>query len=559
MIHTGSKKRIKSILYYTIPLFIGMAFMFVYVFGGNPDYGENDDTIMNLIAAGAYGPDTQHLVFIKLVLGYLLKCLYFVLPHINCYWWFFVLLNFISVYFIILQFTENRKTSVSILSAVLVNFILGYSFYGTMQFTQNASLYAITGYVMLYKAFTSDDRKKIVKMIFSGLFIIMSYLTRTDCLMMVSPFALVLCGAMFIKCDSHKERVKWLKQLFIWCVCVILIIVGCAVVEKIGYSSEEWQYYLALNKLRPHFADYGHMRIEDAAVLGITDNAITLFRKFEYGDLNVWSYDRMQQLLTMYKDNTPFPLGKTWVMMTCRTVMEQIKWGNIYAVLWIGLWIAAIRRRKLVEQLLLLGLSILVFMEYWYMLAFLRPAWRAEMGIWLAVVIFSACFMYGNGSSDVEKEKSLMDCIVTYLGLAFVVIIIVCDLSYFCKTNRIEEDNRCPGYDFLRATESDDVFYVRQEEFNSTVRSNVESILDIDKDYEGLYANSCSLGGWITSSPVALYYPAKRGINNPVTSLWESENVHQYICDYYGEYDLDMQYEGSVAGIDTWSFVCRQK
>jgi len=46
-------------------------------------YYENDDQAMNYIAAGAYGSNSEYLVFMNIILGYFLKLLYSISFKIN--------------------------------------------------------------------------------------------------------------------------------------------------------------------------------------------------------------------------------------------------------------------------------------------------------------------------------------------------------------------------------------------------------------------------------------------------------------------------------------------
>ena len=50
-------------------------------------YEVNDDATLCNIAAGAYGEDSQYLVYINILIGYFLKPFYWVLPGVN--WLYF--------------------------------------------------------------------------------------------------------------------------------------------------------------------------------------------------------------------------------------------------------------------------------------------------------------------------------------------------------------------------------------------------------------------------------------------------------------------------------------
>ena len=60
-------------------------------------YSTNDDTIMNMIAAGAYGESSQYLIYNNIIFGYILKVLYTIIPGINWYLWVYLFFNLLSV------------------------------------------------------------------------------------------------------------------------------------------------------------------------------------------------------------------------------------------------------------------------------------------------------------------------------------------------------------------------------------------------------------------------------------------------------------------------------
>ena len=58
----------------------------------------DDDLCLNFIAVGAYGPDSQYMIYSNILFGYFLKILYSIFPMINCYLWFYLIGNLFAVF-----------------------------------------------------------------------------------------------------------------------------------------------------------------------------------------------------------------------------------------------------------------------------------------------------------------------------------------------------------------------------------------------------------------------------------------------------------------------------
>ena len=150
---------------------LSLAFFALSVTYGGISYETNDDTIINLIAAGAYGEPSQYLVHSGIVFGYILKFLYFLFPTINCYLWWYLFFNFLSVIFLCMVLTEKLEPGSAAGITILINVLLAKDYYIEIQYTKSTAIYAATGIVLLLSIVW---QKKIFawKMIVGSLFLI---------------------------------------------------------------------------------------------------------------------------------------------------------------------------------------------------------------------------------------------------------------------------------------------------------------------------------------------------------------------------------------------------
>ena len=355
------------------------------------------------------------------------------------------------------------------------------------------------------------------------------------------------------------------KKIGIWCGFVVLLLGISILIEHYGYGTKEWQDYLKLKEIRHHFVDYDHMYEEDAKALGYSESTITMLKGFNYADTNVFSFDNLSELLKSYKEKTPLPLGPTWIMMTCRTVLEYIIGGNVLAIIWIILLAFSVNRRNKYDVFITCGMSLGILVGYWFLLAFLKLEWRAEIGMWLATVFLGMIYMKdtitGTGENGCEKSspKGLLS---AYVCIVFICFSAILDISYSHKISEMGEDGKSSRIEFFHTIKGGNCLYICPIDTDCCEYD----VLTINDGYSGLMENALYMGGWLSSSPLSLYYTSEWGITNPITALWESENVRlaadddeaemvlTFISENYGDQNIDMEYEGEVVGYKTWRF-----
>ena len=151
----------------------------------------NDDTALNLIAAGAFGEKSQFLYYSNVLYGYLLKSLFLIAPSINWYLWCALALNAVSVAMLgaaLAYFLEYRWLFPAL---IVLHFYMAGEFYQSIQYTRNAYLYAICGVVLLIMGCIITSYRSIVSVI-GGSLVFISFLVRKECLIPLVPFCLLL-------------------------------------------------------------------------------------------------------------------------------------------------------------------------------------------------------------------------------------------------------------------------------------------------------------------------------------------------------------------------------
>ena len=175
------------------------------IFFGHVDYETNDDAIINMIAAGAYGEPSQYLVYSGIILGYFLKLAYALLLGVNCYLWFYLVLNLLSVIVICHVISRDLALPGTLIVTALVNTILAKDLFINLQYTKNATVYAVAGFLLLFGVL-GGGMKKVPGVIFSSILIMISSQVRKESFLFMLPFAAVALFAVVLQMKHNSNR-----------------------------------------------------------------------------------------------------------------------------------------------------------------------------------------------------------------------------------------------------------------------------------------------------------------------------------------------------------------
>ena len=118
-------------------LIINLLFFITFFMFGSIKYEVSDDFIMQMIVSGGYtGVPSPEIVFMNIAIGYVLSFLYSICHTINWYFWFQVLISFISLWMI--TYCILKKYNNFYFKTVVFCFLCFFSndIYLLMQFTK---------------------------------------------------------------------------------------------------------------------------------------------------------------------------------------------------------------------------------------------------------------------------------------------------------------------------------------------------------------------------------------------------------------------------------------
>ena len=225
-----------------------------------PYFATIDDSRMRDIVSGAMtGTPDHHLIFIKTILGYVLKFGYTILPAVP---WFMILyvgsmiLCFSLAIFRIYKMFTNRFSRVM----VIVSYCLLFAFYLWRlilypQFTYIAAAYAMAAFVVIVTIDKFNGKIKISDQILIVFLIVMSYSFRFTMFQAFIPILLLGSGLLIYRNKANLNK-KIILNIGITIIILLTVIFSIKILDQASYTSEEWQDYRKFNNYRAYINDF---------------------------------------------------------------------------------------------------------------------------------------------------------------------------------------------------------------------------------------------------------------------------------------------------------------
>ena len=516
----------------------------------------NDDTAMNLIAAGAFGDNSQYLVYINVLYGYLLKALFTLMPSINWYLYLALIFNFLSAALIgmaLAYFIPDFKKLFVVL--ILLHFFIAGEFYQSVQFTRNGYLYAICGIMMLTLSSIITSYRKTVCAA-GGFFLFLAFLIRVECFVPMAPFGLVLLLWRFFK-HTRSCIMPVITLGITLCACACAYIAN----QKLFNEREEWAAYFDyhLNGTSPILdGDTNRWFSFDASSYDMELNDLLLLNEYQYADFSYFSIDKLKQLqdakegsglneilgslLGTFKDNNLFPdipdrvyfLSGSHYMLY--NVERLLKWNIIFDLLLLAYSVFLVIKKRiafkdLIWPCLLLGCMIFDLLAIIYAVG--HTPRRAIIGPRMAAELFSLFIIVSADKNRQNNPSSEFKPRIFIIPLAVLI---------FVSGLRIADNAASPGQTetsmiLSELKEMDGEYYLMDAMILWGERLGINDIRTITHtEYYNFFEHFCLSGGWLAETPHATHYMEEQGITAPITQLGSDPDTHYLVRSWKAEY-----------------------
>ena len=544
----------------------------VCVYFGYVSYDVNDDAGMNLIAAGAYGPDSQYLVHINILHGYVLKLLYWIFPFINCYLWSFLVCNLLAVTGISMVLTDRLGTYASVVLTVGINLLFASDYYVHIQFTKNAALYISVGLVMLIWQIKKDVREKSMVAL-SFFMIILGLDIRWESFLLALP---VVIGALIV--DElygliFKKNKPELKKYSIALIPLVACLIIGAASHFAYYSDPGWEEFRKTEEVLSPMRDFNRYKYSDSPEeyqkAGFTETDFQMIKGFWiWGDTDYFTSERLYELSAIGEKYSGgyLKLSMSLIKETVSEVIYAVTSKQI-AMAFAVVFLIAFLIADVSVILQLLYMMAVSTAEIYYFFCLERILWRAEMGIWLTMLLMGGYLISTFADriafkGDAGKEIPQRRYVLSYICMAVCIAVLILVKSLVMDNSRFTNgDNR--GQEMAQLTDLG-VHFVCYNKAEFGLLQGAQNIFEIDRRYSGYFKNMSDLGGFALA-PVDRYYGLEKGITNPVKALFERDDVYylgsdaplgciaQFISEKYGG---NVTWEAVQFGETTaWKFI----
>ncbi len=554
---------------YLLILFMETLLFLPYLFRGPVGSDSSDDMAMNLIASGAFGSGSQYLVYSSILYGYFLKGLYFILPGINWYLTAQFILNFAAVTSILLSLATFLSEKKALTAAVLLHFYFALEFYEKQQFSQNASLYALAGFVLFFTALARQEYAKKCR-IAGVVMLLLSALVRFECLLLMLPFGGLFLLAAVLR-DPQISEQKGLKEKFLECrkkwrtllitlFASIFLCLGIFLLDQLVFwQKPEWKAYKEYHwdGIIPLLDVDGAPEFDPDALSAadITPEDIYLLYLYQYADMDYFSVEKLKTLAECrtatgapsfgdsllsslkelyslpkhYNDEVTEPSGFNRIFSLLESVAG---WNLLFMLLFLIPLIRCKEKRKILLIFFALFCALFLAETFFLLLRGHAPR-RVLLGSRCATELFTAFLVFSSVSQTLHTEENTRSRLLPALLLLLLFTEV---LSQRLAWHAMLPDRSLMKMDLDTLRAIPGVHYLLDGNFLWAERLGISDPRSLNKtDYEDYLSPFILSGGWLAECPHNLHY-REDGIKDPVLEMIGNERISYIVREQNADY-----------------------
>lgn len=483
-------------------------FMFVLAVYGIR-YATNDDATLANIAAGAYGPDRIHLIYVNILYGCLIRPLYLLAGSVNWYVIVQLVLMFVCCAVLCRIAMERLGTAAGLClyGAVAVPFLVQMVY--LFQYVKNAGFFVATGLLLVAVTLGRPDRRTVLGVAL----VVVGSMLRWQMFCAVGGLSAALLLGRFFELDRAGKRRAAATMAVLFA-----LVFGAKAVDVLAYRVDDgWRAYTEYNAARTQFSDYKNQLLSDDenpfAAQGISENDYVMLRRWDFYDGDVFPTERVAELAERAPGRSLRDTLKA-VVRTGLSVLHGTSWRYCFVLL---LAAGAVLLRFNRRALPFWGTMILLGLEVAALGAMARFPSYVEVPLLLAGVLFG---LYCLGRGELRCPAGVR---VTAVALALLLAISFPTLAA-CRASSeayweyavLEE-----GY-FQAMNEDKEHLYLL-----STYATSVVAGMDIwNPRPENFFSNIVVVGGWMSHSPSREQALAAYGLSSPLTGAVDNPAVY---------------------------------
>ncbi len=472
----------------------------------------NDDATLSNIAAGAYGSDTLHMVYVNVVFAALLKPLY---SLYTTNWYVIVQLVLVVAGIAVTAYILMKKLGLfcgTVLTLAMMTAFADHIFY-TFQYTECSFIILSAGLLLII-----DNLGRMNKSVLAGIALaLVGSLIRWDVFYAVGGLSAALLLYKFFGLDmaGKKKAVITMAVLF-------AATFGAKAVDIAAYKADpRWDEFTKYNAARTAYSDYKVYRLtaeNPFEEYGISDIDYTMLSYWNYYDEGKFTTQLLEQISRGSQQ-----IGLKELLAKSFEQLKDMMHGDTYRwffLLVIVLSVVSLRPKwaGLVMTAVYGVFGVLVV----YLVYRMRITSWVELGLIWTVAVFA---LYCIAESGIKLPVNALAA-TAVLAAALYICLPVYKQLYADYPNYVEWSLLEEPYFEAMTADKENIYLLATQSINN--RAGYDVMHPRGKDY---FSNIVAYGGWLSRAPHRDRALNNYGLARPLVDAVDNPNVYlDYHC-----------------------------
>lgn len=473
-------------------------------------YEVNDDATLSNIAAGAYGANTQYLVYINILVGWFLKPFFALFPGFN---WLYALqtvavIAALTILFCMVLNELGMERGLPV--AFLVICVYGIDLFYSFQYVKNSGICLIVGFLLFAKHLGHWNFYTFL----GGAFVVFGSMLRFQNFMAVGALSAMLLLTRFSVLDSREKKAAILSFLLL--LSVVCLVKG---IDILSYQMDDgWRTFTKYNDVRTSISDFRLQFLQDPeglASLQYSANDVDVLRGWQFWDNEVFSVEKLNGILQTLPNNS---FSNTLRQMYSYTmeILNAAPFHLLFCTLCL-LWLICAKKCSslgFVGTVFILG-ALMLYLAY-----------RGRYPHRVDFVLICAATLFGWQCCRWQGSVKLLN--LRFLAAITGLFALACFPYWYQHRIDMKE---------YRETSVDSPKYHQYSADKEHIYLLDVDVLDSISGYDVLhprtkdfFSNIVFLGGWLSMSPFQTDVLRQYDVANPYRDMIDNERV--YLVDY---------------------------
>ncbi len=268
-------------------------------------------------------PDGDLCLFINAALAQFISHLGDLLPYVNCFQTFELIVSFVALFCFAYYAIKYLKLQYGLF--LLCGFIL-FSLPGCtylQKFTIVAGTVAIIGFFLLVISFYEDDA---VAGVVGCVLIVLGVMLRQDAVLIGVPFFVGITLFAFLRFSVKDERAPSMRRLIVFMLAVLVICLALNLYDDRVWAEPPWSDWSAYNSVRSAISDFPVPPYDEVAAelseIGFSENDYAMMKNWMVSDTNVFSLEKMREV-ALLQDAYQDPSAETVLYKTISALCQE--------------------------------------------------------------------------------------------------------------------------------------------------------------------------------------------------------------------------------------------